>query len=231
MDSQLAFANALAFASIADKAFAQLCALTMCQHPSHDEAAVDVYDDVKVKPTAPQWPWYFADIPSPNLFWRTCNQTGNAVNRVAPPIAAFANFLFLIENAVHRTFGTDIDRFLQKLCVHLRHSKVCKTQLMQIIDYTLSLFLFKFAARMTRPMNRVSRIDVSVVGGWSNAQRRTRLANGGLRCYGRNQRDQLVSFRSGRAMPSISDTFFWSETNSSAFSARERSFAISASSE
>ena len=48
--------------------------------------------------------------------------------------------------------------------MYLWHSKVCKTSLVQVVHYTLPLFLFQLAACTAAPLvHSVSRGDVSIV--------------------------------------------------------------------
>jgi hypothetical protein len=84
------------------------------QEPADDVAAEDVQNDVEVKPRSLTWTWEHGNVPGPDLVGAGGKQFRLVVVRMSEEVAAFANFLGLVEDAIHGSRRAVINAFVKQ---------------------------------------------------------------------------------------------------------------------
>ena len=104
---------------LANQPLGQVFAFAAGQHPAHHVAAEDVEDHVEVEVRPLRRPQQLGDIPGPDLIGRGGHQLRLVVGRVPQLVSSLANFLPLVQDAVHRADRAEVLPLVQQRRVDL----------------------------------------------------------------------------------------------------------------
>src|SRR5712692_1537555 len=124
MDFQLPGLDALLGASLIDQLFRQLFRFAFGEQPADHIATVDVQDHVQVVVAAGAGSAQFCDVPTPQLVGLGRQQFRLGIDRMTQLVAAFADFLLLVQDAIHGAPVAHIRLLVQQRGIHLARGLV-----------------------------------------------------------------------------------------------------------
>jgi hypothetical protein len=113
VDDQFAWVDVLPIDRVADEPLGQIGIFTRREHPPDGVAAVNVEDHIKVVIGPFRRAQQLRDVPRPDLIRAGRQQLGLLVARVAKLVATFADFVVVVQNAVHRADRAVIGVFVE----------------------------------------------------------------------------------------------------------------------
>src|SRR5213594_4098603 len=154
---------------------------------------------------------------------RACDSWGEEL------VALLANLLALGEDAVHRALRAEVLPLVEKRRIDLRRRAIDESRFVENREGALSFLPREGPARRPSTVRPVARADRAVVRGPGEAHRSTGWRDTEPGVHVGDSVDHGLSSLSGRRIPRICESFFWTSIRASARSARAERRAISRS--
>ncbi len=137
VDRELIAVDAFLDERLVDQSFGKVLGLPVGEHPAHDAPAVDVEDDVEVVVGPLGRPQQLRDVPCPDLIGSSSRQLWLGIRGMPEPVAALADLLIGLEDAMHRVDGAEIGAPVQQCCVGFSWSLVGERLVMEDSQHPL----------------------------------------------------------------------------------------------
>ena len=213
VDRQLLGVETLFVAALADQPPGQVGAFASGQQPAHHIAAEYVEHHVQVEVRPFGRAQQLGNVPGPDLVGRGGQQLGFLVARMPQLIAPLANFLGLMQDAVHRADRAEVRVFVEQGGVNLGRRAIDEPLAVQRVEHRLPLRGTQ-RARWRGPHLGRGRCGAGllppIVRSAGHPQRRAARRQGEIHRELLGGHHQAFSPLSGlfREMPRISETFF-----------------------
>src|SRR5437867_2711365 len=229
VDDELARADLLLLAGVLDEPFGEGRVLLPREHPSGNVAAEDVKDHVEVEVGPLHRTEELVDVPRPDLVWCRGQQLWLPVVGVTELIAPLANLLVLGKDAVHRALRAEVVPLVEKRGIDLSRRVINEARFVEDLQGAPSFLLRQGPTRCPPAVRAVARAERAVVRGPGETHRGTGGRDTEPGTHVGDGVDHGLSSLSGRRIPRISESFFWTSIRASARSARAERRAISRS--
>src|ERR1035437_7253842 len=233
VNDELPGSDLLLTAALFDQPMGERPGLLADHHPSDDESAEDVEQDVEVEVGPLHRPQEFPDVPRPDLIGTGGEQLGLLVARMPQLIAPLADLSGLGQDAIHRTDRAVVGPLVEELHPDLRRGFVDEAFAVQRGEHRGALFGRESARRRASFRGSLrGRLLASMQGGSREAERLADRRSADIARKLRRGEHQSISSTSifARGIPRISETFFWISMIASACASRCSSRAFSLSS-